>query len=102
MRFLPSRIGSWWRRGQPDTHPHPRLTVVTCIKNEGEDLVEWLCFHRHIGVSDFVIYDNLSTDKTIEILNALPFRDEITVLTVSEESAQSYAFRDAIDRKSVV
>jgi len=98
MRFLPSRLGSWWRTGRRDTDPPPTLALVTCIKNEGEDLVEWLCFHRHIGVSRFVIYDNLSTDRTVEILNALPFRDEITVLTVSEESAQSYAFRDAIKR----
>ena len=59
----------------------PSLAIVTCIKNEGEDLVEWLCFHRLIGVSRFVIYDNLSTDATLRILDAVPFRDEIVVHT---------------------
>lgn len=98
MRFRPSLLGSWWRTRRRDFDRPPTLAVVTCIKNEGEDLVEWLCFHRHIGVSRFLIYDNLSTDGTLKVLNALPFRDEITVLTVSEESAQSYAFRDAIKR----
>ncbi len=76
----------------------PRLAIVTCIKNEGEDLVEWLCFHRHIGVSEFVIYDNLSTDATSRILAAVPFRDTIKVHRVREEAAQKVAFADAIRR----
>jgi len=94
MRFQPFRLGSWQRAaGQ-----RPSLAIVTCIKNEGEDLVEWLCYHRHIGVSRFVIYDNLSTDATQRILEALPFQDEITILSVSDESAQDFAFRDAVKR----
>jgi glycosyltransferase involved in cell wall biosynthesis len=76
----------------------PRLAVVTCIKNEGEDLVEWLCFHRQVGVSRFVIYDNMSTDATARILQAVPFKDEITVHAVADETAQKVAFRDAIKR----
>jgi len=80
----------------------PRLAVVTCIKNEGEDLVEWLCFHRHIGVSRFVVYDNLSTDATARILESVPFRKDIALHKVAEESAQKFAFRDAIRRYSGV
>jgi glycosyltransferase involved in cell wall biosynthesis len=76
----------------------PRLAIVTCLKNEGDDLVEWLCFHRHIGVSRFVIYDNISTDATARILRAMPFQDEITVHRVADESAQKIAFKDAIKR----
>jgi hypothetical protein len=98
MRFQPLRLGSWWRTGGRVSGQRPALAIVTCIKNEGEDLVEWLCFHRHIGVSRFVIYDNLSTDATLRILDAVPFRDEITVNKVSDESAQKFAFRDAIKR----
>jgi glycosyltransferase involved in cell wall biosynthesis len=97
MRFQPFRPGSWWR-GRAADNKRPNLAIVTCIKNEGEDLVEWLCFHRLIGVSRFVIYDNLSTDATLKILDAVPFRDEIDVHTVADESAQKVAFRDAIDR----
>jgi hypothetical protein len=98
MRFAPFRPGSWWRGGAPAPQKRPSLAIVTCIKNEGEDLVEWLCFHRLIGVSRFVIYDNLSTDATRRILDAVPFRDEIDVHTVADESAQKFAFRDAIKR----
>lgn len=76
----------------------PELAIVTCIKNEGEDLVEWLCFHRHIGVSRFVIYDNLSTDATQRILSSVPFRDEIIVRRIARPSPQKAAFADAVQR----
>ena len=98
MRFQPFRLGSWWRAGRRASRRPPRLAIVTCIKNEGDDLVEWLCYHRHIGVSHFVIYDNLSTDATQKILEAVPFQDEITILSVAYELAQEFAFRDAIKR----
>lgn len=98
MRLAPFRLSSWWRGGEKAPRKRPSLAIVTCIKNEGEDLVEWLSFHRLIGASRFVIYDNLSTDATRRILEAVPFRDEITVHTVTDESAQKFAFRDAIKR----
>jgi glycosyltransferase involved in cell wall biosynthesis len=74
------------------------LAVVTCIKNEGEDLVEWLCFHRLIGVSRFIVYDNQSTDATRRILDEVPFKDEIVVRSVASESPQKEAFADALRR----
>lgn len=74
------------------------LAIVTCIKNEGEDLVEWLCFHRQVGVRRFVIYDNLSTDATARILQAVPFKDEIVVHRISKGSPQKAAFADALRR----
>lgn len=76
----------------------PQLAIVTCIKDEGEDLVEWLCFHRLVGVSRFIIYDNESSDATRRILDAVPFRDAIEVHYVHDETAQKYAFSDAIRR----
>ena len=98
MRFAPFRLGSRQRTSKRAEGQSPRLAIVTCIKNEGDDLVEWLCFHRQIGVSRFVIYDNLSTDATVRILNSVPFRDEITVHRIADEEAQKAAFVDAIRR----
>lgn len=76
----------------------PSLAIVTCIKNEGEDLVEWLCFHRRVGVSRFIIYDNLSTDATSRILASVPFADEIEVRRIAKPSPQKAAFADALKR----
>lgn len=84
------------RRRQPGELPS--LAIVACLRNEGEDLVEWLCFHRHVGASRFVVYDNESTDATRRILASVPFRDAITVRTITGTSPQKRAFRDAVRR----
>jgi glycosyltransferase involved in cell wall biosynthesis len=78
--------------------PNPRLAIVACLKNEGEDLVEWLCFHRQVGVSDFVIYDNMSTDATRRILESVPFKDAIRVHAIESPYPQRDAFADALVR----
>ena len=33
-----------------------RITAVTCVKNEGPFLLEWIAFNRLIGVSDFLFF----------------------------------------------
>ena len=49
----------------------PRVTAVTCVKNEGPFLLEWVAFHRLIGVTDFLIYSNDCDDGTEPLLDAL-------------------------------
>jgi hypothetical protein len=48
-----------------------KLFVATIIKNERDALLEWLAWHRALGVSGFLIADNGSTDGARELLNAL-------------------------------
>ncbi|NNK16560.1 MAG: glycosyltransferase family 2 protein [Sulfitobacter sp.] len=48
-----------------------RITAVTCVKNEGPFLLEWIAFHRVIGVTDFLFYSNDCTDATDEMLDRL-------------------------------
>lgn len=55
----------------------PELVILACLKNEAEDLVEWLCWHRHVDVDRFLLYDNESTDRTRAIIEAMPFADRI-------------------------
>ena len=80
----------------PDTRPS--FAIVTCIRNEGADLFEWLCFHRHVGATRFVIYDNQSSDATQRILAAVPFAHEISVHAISNAWPQKAAFNDALKR----
>ena len=49
----------------------PRITAVTCVKNEGPFLLEWIAYNRVIGVSDFLFYSNDCTDGTDRLLDAL-------------------------------
>lgn len=48
-----------------------RITAVTCVKNEGPFLLEWIAFHRLLGITDFLFYSNDCTDGTDTLLDAL-------------------------------
>ena len=47
------------------------ITAVTCVKNEGPFLLEWIAFNRVIGVTDFLFYSNDCDDGTDVLLDAL-------------------------------
>ncbi|NQY58984.1 glycosyltransferase family 2 protein [Cognatishimia sp.] len=62
------------------------VAIVTCMKNEGPFILEWLAYHRVIGVENFLVYTNDCTDGTDSFLDLLqskglvqhrdnPFRD---------------------------
>ncbi|MEM6563191.1 MAG: glycosyltransferase family 2 protein, partial [Pseudomonadota bacterium] len=48
-----------------------RIAVVSTMKNEGPFLLEWIAYHRSIGVQDFVIYTNDCDDGTDHFLQLL-------------------------------
>lgn len=48
-----------------------RTAIVTTMKNEGPFILEWLAWHRAIGVDDFLIYTNDCTDGTDRMLDLL-------------------------------
>ncbi|MCA0856666.1 glycosyltransferase family 2 protein [Phaeobacter italicus] len=51
-----------------------RIAAVTCVKNEGPFLLEWIAYHRLLGVSDFLFYSNDCSDGTDLLLTALAER----------------------------
>ncbi|MBJ6373313.1 glycosyltransferase family 2 protein [Sedimentitalea arenosa] len=51
-----------------------RITAVTCVKNEGPFLLEWIAYNRLIGVDGFLFYSNDCTDGTDDLLDALADR----------------------------
>ena len=51
-----------------------RITAITCVKNEGPFLLEWIAYNRLIGVTDFLFYSNDCTDGTDRMLDALQAR----------------------------
>ncbi|MCJ7872391.1 glycosyltransferase family 2 protein [Phaeobacter sp. J2-8] len=48
-----------------------RITAVTCVKNEGPFLLEWIAYNRVIGVTDHLFYSNDCTDATDRLLDLL-------------------------------
>lgn len=46
-------------------------TIVTTMKNEGPFILEWLAYHRVIGVEGFIVYTNDCNDGTDTFLQLL-------------------------------
>ena len=45
--------------------------IVGCMKNEAPYIVEWVAYHRAMGMDNFLIYTNGCEDGTSEILDRL-------------------------------
>jgi len=48
-----------------------RILAVTTMKDEGPFILEWLAYHRSIGVTDFLVYTNDCSDGTDEMFDLL-------------------------------
>ncbi|WP_370227461.1 glycosyltransferase family 2 protein, partial [Cognatishimia sp.] len=55
---------------RPSKKPNS-VAIVTCMKNEGPFILEWLAYHRVIGVESFLVYTNDCTDGTDHFLDLL-------------------------------
>ncbi|MEO1491264.1 MAG: glycosyltransferase family 2 protein [Pseudomonadota bacterium] len=78
------------------------VLVVSCMKNEGPYILEWIGYHLSIGVSHFLIYTNDCEDGTDEILDHLATRGIVTRLDnpfEPGEKPQWVALNDATKRK---
>lgn len=51
--------------------PSPRLAIGAIVKNEAPYVLEWVAYHRVLGVDRFFIADNGSDDGTTQLLAAL-------------------------------
>lgn len=73
--------------------------IVGCMKNEAPYIIEWIAYHRAIGVDNFLIYTNDCTDGTDEVLGRL---QEMGVLQHRNNdkwkgnSPQQYALNQAL------
>jgi hypothetical protein len=60
--------------GVPAATRGNKIVLVTAMKNEGPFLLEWIAYHRAIGVSDFIVFTNDCTDGTDALLDLLAAR----------------------------
>ena len=68
-------------------HPY-RLAICAMFKNEGPWLQEWIAYHHKVlGVERFYLYNNDSTDNSIDILQ--PFIDKGIVELIDWNSADT-------------
>ena len=72
-------------KSPPEAKPAPqvkndRILIVTTMKNEGPFILEWLAWHRSIGVTDFLVYTNDCTDGTDDMFDLLQRKGIVTHL----------------------
>lgn len=77
--------------------PEMRITAVTCVKNEGPFLLEWIAFNRLIGVTDFLFFSNDCSDGSDRLLNVLADRGLVRHLPnpATGRNYQMEALKDA-------
>ncbi len=56
------------------------LVAVAIIKNEAPYIMEWIAFHRAIGIRNFVIYENQSSDSSERMLEICHRRGGVVVV----------------------
>lgn len=49
----------------------PRVFVATCMKDEGPFILEWIAWHKSMGVTDITVFTNDCSDGTDLILDRL-------------------------------
>lgn len=66
---IPSRIDI-----EPPRPAHGRegIAVVTIVRDEEASISDWIKFHALAGISHFFLYDNGSSDRTVEAAKAVP------------------------------
>ena len=55
-----------------------RVLIITTMRNEAPFILEWIAYHRLIGVTDFLIFSNDCDDGTDAMLDRLQERGDVT------------------------
>lgn len=77
------------------THPRTdKIGVCAIFKDEAPFLLEWLAFHRMIGVDLFVLYDNGSSDGGADLIRGSNFARSVTLIDWLERPGQLSAYSD--------
>lgn len=69
FRVLREKVARLGRQSSPGGQA--ALAIMAAVKNEGPYLLEWIAYHRSLGVDAFFLADNNSSDETTDILKAL-------------------------------
>ncbi len=78
-----------------------KILVVTSMKNEAPFILEWIAYHKSIGVDHFLVYTNDCTDNTNKMLDRLADLGHVTRRDnpwdpASGKKPQQVALKDAL------
>ena len=67
----------------------PEIGIAAIVKNEAPYILEWVAFHRAVGIERFFIADNSSDDGTSELLQTLDLLGIIEYLPFPTQAAEA-------------
>lgn len=73
-----------------------KLSIVAIMKNEGQFLDEWICYHLIKGVDHFYLYNNESTDNTDVIMEPYVKKGLVTLIDIPGSHVQKTAYEHAL------
>jgi len=73
------------------------VSLCSIFKDEGRYLKEWIEFHRLIGVEHFYMYDNNSTDNSVELLKPYIDLGLVSVKRWEKNHAQLEAYKNGCE-----
>ncbi len=76
--------------------PEVNLAITAIAKNEAPYIIEWLEFHKLVGVERFYIYDNDSTDNLKDILEPYIKKGEVVYKFFPGKNMQMPAYKDSL------
>ena len=72
-----------------------RIAACLYVRNEAKLVAEWIAYHAAIGVNHFIIYDNLSSDGTLQTITRCSAVFPITIIRWSVQT--KYAHQEAFE-----
>ena len=73
-----------------------KLACCAIMYNEGKYLKEWLDYHLSIGIEKFYLYDNESTDDTLDVLKPYIECKQVEYTPFPGKSVQNQAYIDCL------
>jgi FkbM family methyltransferase len=75
-----------------------RVACIAIVRDEERDIIEWLSYHKHIGIDHFVIYENGSRDRTVRNIMAFAALNSLDLVHWPSHPGQLTAYADAAKR----
>lgn len=79
-----------------------KITMTLLVRNEEDLLEDNVWFHRNQGVDSFIVMDNLSEDRTPQIIQSLAREIEIEHLTQSDDTYSQSDWLTDMSRMALV
>ena len=85
-------------RKKNDLPNNDQLSIVAIAKNEGNYIREWVAYHKVLGIGHIYLYDNESTDNTIDCIRDFIDSEFVTLIDFPGQKMQLKAYNDALKR----